>query len=175
MREVAGADRIERFMLSLGASAKQAARVYFTGGACAVLLGWRQSTIDLDLKILPDTDDLLRELPRLKDQLQINVELVSPADFLPELPGWADRSRFIRDVGRVAYYHYDFYAQALSKIERDHEKDRADVTAMFAQGLITPEKLRDLFRAIEPALYRFPAVDPAGLSRRLDASIAAQP
>ena len=161
-------------MLALGGSVRKATRVYLTGGACAVLLGWRQSTMDLDLRIIPDADEILRELPRLKEQLQINVELASPADFLPEVPGWADRSPFIRDVGRVAFYHYDFYAQALSKLERDHEKDRADVASMLAQGLIEPEKLRALFAAIEPELYRFPAIDPAGLRRRVEAFIAAQ-
>ena len=35
-------------------------RVYLTGGATAVLHGWRSTTIDLDLKLVPDDDALLR-------------------------------------------------------------------------------------------------------------------
>ena len=39
MREVADADRIRRFMHALAEAAEATARVYFTGGATAVLIG----------------------------------------------------------------------------------------------------------------------------------------
>jgi hypothetical protein len=38
---------------------------------------------------------------------------------------------------------------------------------MIDAGLVEPERLRELHEAIEPELYRFPAVDPAGLRMRL--------
>jgi len=47
-------------MYLFGNQAEEKARVYFTGGATAVLLGWRASTIDIDLQIVPDQDRLLR-------------------------------------------------------------------------------------------------------------------
>jgi uncharacterized nucleotidyltransferase DUF6036 len=159
-------------MRALGSSARQATRVYFTGGASAVLLGWRTSTIDVDIAILPDSDELLRAIPRLKTELELNVELASPADFLPALPGWEDRSVFIAREGQVSFLHYDFCAQALAKIERDHVLDRSDVQAMLRHGLVAPEQLRALHAAIEPELYRYPAVDPhslrAALARALE-------
>ena len=37
--------RIERFMRALGSETRGSGRVYFTGGATAVLYGWRTSTI----------------------------------------------------------------------------------------------------------------------------------
>jgi len=40
MRELADSSRIERFMRELGRAAREEARVYLTGGATAVLLGW---------------------------------------------------------------------------------------------------------------------------------------
>jgi hypothetical protein len=49
MREVADADRIRRFMRALGSVADRDTHVYFTGGATAVLLGWRGSIIDADI------------------------------------------------------------------------------------------------------------------------------
>ena len=85
MRDLAGADRIQRFMESLGAAARDEARVYLTGGASAVLLGWRGQTIDVDASIVPERDELLRAIPRLKEELGINVELASPADFIRTL------------------------------------------------------------------------------------------
>jgi hypothetical protein len=36
-------------------------RIYLTGGATAVLEGWRASTVDIDLRLEPDIDSLLRE------------------------------------------------------------------------------------------------------------------
>ena len=60
----------------------------------------------------------------------------------------------------MTFRHYDFYAQALAKVERGHARDLADVRAMLERGLVEPARLRELFAAIEPMLYRFPAVDP---------------
>ena len=172
MRRLAEESRIRSFMRSLGGAAREDARVYFTGGVSAVLMGWRSSTIDVDMTLVPDRDELLRALPGLKDELEINVELASPSHFLPELPGWDARSLFITREGRVSFYHYDFYAQALAKIERGHVQDRADVTKMLDDGLVDPIKLRELFEAITPQLYRYPAVDPTDLSRALDEALA---
>jgi hypothetical protein len=73
MRKVSDAQRIWRFMRAFGADAVSDARIYFTGGATAVLLGWRDSTIDVDLRILPESDRLFRALPNLKETLEINV------------------------------------------------------------------------------------------------------
>jgi Nucleotidyltransferase of unknown function (DUF6036) len=168
MRRPVDPDRIERLMAALGAAAESPGRVYFTGGATAVLQGWRPSTIDVDLIFVPEEDALYREVARLKDRLEVNVEIVSPAHFLPELPGWQERSLYIGRRGKLDFYHYDPYAQALSKIERGHMQDIEDVRAMLRWGLIDREKLRDLFAAIEPDLHRFPAVDPASLSRAVE-------
>jgi prepilin-type N-terminal cleavage/methylation domain-containing protein len=93
MREVADLERIRRFMRRLGAEARRPARVYFTGGATAVLLGWRPSTIDVDLRLVPEHDELLRALPALKEDLRLNIELASPADFIPVADGREDRIR----------------------------------------------------------------------------------
>lgn len=160
MRRLADEERIVRFLRAAGRSTRTPARVYLTGGATAVLLGWRASTIDVDLKIVPDSDDLLRQLPQLKEALELNVELASPDQFIPELPGWRERSPFIRQEGPLSFYHYDLYSQVLAKIERGHQKDQLDVDHMLASGLIDRDRLLELFTAIEPQLYRYPAIDP---------------
>ena len=158
-------------MWSLGAAARNESRIYFTGGVSAVLMGWRRSTIDVDLKLVPDHDELLRLLPGLKEELDINVELASPSDFIPELPGWEDRSPFIAREGKLSFHHYDFYAQALAKIERGHSQDRSDVAAMLRDHLVEPARLRELFEMIVPLLYRYPAVDPKSLRRAIDEAL----
>lgn len=165
MRELADAGRIRRFMAELGRAARAPGRVYLTGGATAVLLGWREMTLDVDIRIETDADAILKHVPALKESLKLNVELASPADFLPELPGWRDRCVFIGREGAIDFFHYDFYAQVLAKIERGHQLDRIDVRQMTERGLVDPWKAWELFQAIEPDLYRFPAIDPKGFRR----------
>ncbi len=169
MRRLADAARLRAFLEELARDADADTSVYLTGGATAVLLGWRGSTLDADILILPESDALFRALPRLKEQLQINVEIASPAHFIPELPGWRERSLPIERIGRVSYYHYDPYAQALAKIERGHAKDLADVGQLLDRGLVEPKQLRELYEAIEPRLHRYPAVDPPSFRKRLEA------
>jgi hypothetical protein len=101
MRQLADKERIERFMQALGGQARADVRLYFTGGSTAVLLGWRASTIDIDIRFFPELDELYRALPKLKEELQVNVELASPAEFIPELPGWQERSIFITRIGKT--------------------------------------------------------------------------
>lgn len=102
----------------------------------------------------------MRAIPDLKERLHVNVELAAPSDFIPELPGWEGRSAFIAQEGKVGFYHYDFYSQALAKIERGHRKDLSDVASMIADGLVERGRLLEFFGAIEGELYRYPAVDP---------------
>lgn len=165
MREVADAGRIRRFMRQLGTETDVAARVYFTGGATAVLLGWRDSTIDVDLTFVPEEDAIFRAIPRLKESLRVNVELASPADFIPVPAGWEDRSPYIASEGHLAFHHFDLYAQALAKVERGHMQDVEDVRAMVGRGLIDPAAAVRYFEALEPSLYRYPAIDPAAFHR----------
>ncbi len=137
-----------------------------------MLEGWREATINVDLRFEPEADELLRALPALKERLGVNVELVSPPDFIPELPGWRERSPFVLREGRVDVHHFDLYSQALSKIERGFEQDLADVHTMIARGLVEPLRLRELYDAIEQALYRYPAIDPFAFRQKLDAALA---
>jgi non-ribosomal peptide synthetase component F len=166
------ADRLRAFMRALARAAKVPTQIYLVGGATAVAEGWRDSTIDVDLAVDAGADAILRAIPSIKEALDINVELVSPADFIPVRPGWQERSPFVAQEGHVTFRHFDLYAQALAKIERGHETDRRDVTALLARGLIERHGLLQYFTAIEPELYRFPAIDPASFRRAVEATTA---
>jgi hypothetical protein len=161
MRNRTSKENVEKFMRAVARNAKSECSVYFTGGVTAVLMGWRESTVDIDLKFEPELDEIFRSLPELKESLQINIELAAPSDFIPELPGWQDRCEFIMREGKVSFYHYDPYSQALAKIERGHTQDVVDVQSMLADCLIEPDKLVALFEEIKPNLYKYPAVDPS--------------
>jgi len=134
-------------------------------------MGWRSSTVDVDVRIEPESDDVLRAIAELKESLDVNVELASPIDFLPELPAWRERSRFRFREGALEVFDFDLYSQALAKIERGFDLDLEDVRAMISEGLVDPERLRELHSRIEEELFRFPAVDAATLRAKLDAAL----
>lgn len=143
-------------------------RMYLTGGATAVLEGWRPSTVDIDVRFEPDSDAALRQIAELKERLQVNVELASPLDFLPSLEGWRERSRFRFRAGSLEVFDFDPYSQALSKLERGFELDLRDVSEMVRAGQVDPGKLLELFEGIEEELFRFPAVDPVRLRKAVE-------
>jgi hypothetical protein len=159
-------------MHALGARARGPGTVFFTGGASAVLVGWRDSTVDIDVKLDPEPAGAFEAIARLKDELGVNVELAAPDQFLPELEGWRARSPFIERHGDVDFHHYDFEAQALCKIDRGWEQDLADAAAMVVRGLVAPARLAERLRLIEPDLVRYPAVDAAALRERVHAFVA---
>ncbi len=97
--------RIESFIAALGKRVQSAGAVYLTGGATAVLHGWRSSTIDINLKAAPEPPGFFEAIALLKDELDVNVELASPDDFIPEIPGWRERSLFIARHGSVDFFH----------------------------------------------------------------------
>jgi hypothetical protein len=168
-RSPVDAARVRALLEALAKAATGEATVYLVGGATAVTVGWRRSTIDVDLRVEPEDEGLLRALPRLKVELGTNVELASPLDFLPELPGWRDRSPFVARIGRLTVRHLDPCSQALAKLERGFDQDLADVGHMVEAGLVDPARLEGLLEAVVDEMHRFPTVDVESLR----ASVAA--
>lgn len=56
-------------MEALGRASETSCRVYFTGGATAVLEGWREVTVDIDIHLVPDSDRVLQAIPEIKHAL----------------------------------------------------------------------------------------------------------
>lgn len=164
MRDPVDGSTILQLLEEIGKECRGPGTVYLTGGSSAVLLGWRETTIDLDLKFLPEPEGIFDALPGLKNRRRVNIELAAPDDFVPALPGWKERSRWIAKHRGVDFLHFDFYTQALSKLERDHSKDRIDVAAMVDGRLVVPSELLALYDQLTPGeLNRYPAIEPASL------------
>jgi hypothetical protein len=153
--------KIESFMVALGGKVRGPGRIYLAGGATAVLHGWRPMTIDIDIKPEPEPAGLFEAIASLKNELDINVELASPDQFIPALPGWHERSLFIATHGFIEFFHYDPYGQALAKLQRGHERDLQDASSLLREGLIQMDRLRELFQSTQPQHIRYPAIDPA--------------
>src|SRR5258707_6284242 len=134
MRRKVTVERLRQFMDELAASARSPGKVYCTGGATALLLGFREQTIDIDLKLDPEPEGAFEAIAGLKDRLNVNVELASPDDFIPRTTDWRERSRPIDSIGQLEFFHYDFSLQALAKLERAHAQDLDDVLSFLRNG-----------------------------------------
>jgi hypothetical protein len=121
---------LREFMQELARAARSPGKVYFTGGATALLLGFREQTIDIDLKLDPEPEGAFEAIAALKNRLNLNVELASPDDFIPRAGDWRDRSRHIATIGAVEFFHYDFSLQAFQVGARS--RPRCGRCAQFA-------------------------------------------
>lgn len=78
MRPPVDPSRVTRFLTELGRAVRSPGRVYLTGGASALLEGWRTSTIDIDIKLDPEPIGVFEAIARLKDRLDTNVARPQP-------------------------------------------------------------------------------------------------
>jgi hypothetical protein len=155
-------------MQELAAAARSPGNVYLTGGSTALLLGFREQTIDIDLKFDPEPKGVFEAIAHLKNTLNLNVELAAPDDFIPAPPDWREASRHITSIGPLQFFHYDLRLQALAKLERGHAHDLEDVKDFIRGKYVTAQELRSTFERIEPALNRYPAIDPAQFRNKVE-------
>lgn len=147
-------------------------RVYLVGGGTAVQVGWRTATIDADLHA--DDPAVFRDVQGIKERLDLNVEFARPEDFVPSLEGSADRHVFVDRIGDVEFYHYDPYAQLLSKIVRGFRKDMLDAEQFVKSGMVDPDTFVELVKRIPDSAYaRYPNLSRASVGKVIDEFVAA--
>jgi len=164
---------VNSFLARLGEGCHGPGTVYVVGGASALLLGWRATTVDIDLKFEPEPLGAIELLPGLKRELSINIELASPDLFVPVPGNWRERSVFIVKHNQVSFFHFDFRSQALAKIERGTTRDLADVSAMVSQGVLTIEELRGAWEEVKEGVLRYPHLEPDALAHKVEQALEA--
>ena len=175
LRQQVDQKRIEQFLQQLGRQFRKPGQVYLVGGASVVYEGLRQQTLDIDLTFEIDNEDhsaFISTVRELKEKLSLNVEEVSPADFIPLPAGYKERSQFINRYGQLNVFHFDLYSVALSKIARGTEEDFADVLALLQTSHLDMNQLTQYFAEILP---RFATQslkqDPIEFKRQFDVLI----
>jgi hypothetical protein len=173
MRDKLTRESLRALMHALARSASEDGQysVYLVGGGTAVLEGWRASSVDADL--YASRDDIFRDVQSIKERLRLNIEIVRPEHFVPPLEGSADRHVFIEKIGRVSFYHYDPYAQMLSKIVRGFERDLVDARSFISSGMVDREQFRALVRAIpDSAWSKYPRHSPVAVRDAVEEFLA---
>ena len=62
-------------------------------------------------------------------------------------------------MGNVSFYHYDPYAQLLSKVVRGFRRDLQDAEKFLASGMVDAERFRSLVHEIPKKAYAgYPAL-----------------
>jgi hypothetical protein len=154
--------------LARSAPAGEVFRVYIVGGGTAVLAGWRSSTIDVDLHA--DRDGVFRDIQVIKERLGLNIEYARPEHFVPPLAGSERRHVFIDRVGDVEFFHYDPYAQLLSKIVRGFRQDLIDARHFLLSGMVDPGTFRKLVHEIPAGEYaKYPSLSHDAVIATVDA------
>ena len=153
--------------LARSAPGRRSYRVFLVGGGSAVHAGWRASTIGADLYC--DREEIFRDIQEIKERLQLNVEFARPEDFVPELTGSEKRHVFIETVGKVSFFHYDPYAQLLSKVVRGFNRDLLDAESFLASGMVEAKRFRTLVHRIPEAAYaRYPSLSRQSVREAVD-------
>ena|SRR5712692_3826838 len=155
LRPAVSRERVEVFLRQLADHYRRPARLYLVGGTTLVFEGYRQQTLDVDVAIEVSGEahgELMAALRKIKDALNINIEEVSPGDFIPLPGGYADRHIFIGRYGQVDVFHFDLYSASLSKIERGRQQDLEDVVALLQHDRLEWSRLESMFREILPLM-----------------------
>jgi len=170
VRERLTKERLATLMKELAARAPRGGTfsVYLVGGGTAVYMGWRRSSIDADL--YSEHEKVFRSIQEIKEGLNINVEFARPEDFVPPLRGAADRHVFIETIRPITFYHYDPYAQVLSKVVRGFDRDLSDAKEFVRSEMVEPIKLRSLVASISDSAYaRYPNLSRNGVESAVEA------
>ncbi|HUP81715.1 MAG TPA: hypothetical protein VM260_24395, partial [Pirellula sp.] len=129
-------------------------------------------TIDIDVKLDPEPAGSFEAIAVLKNELDLNIELAAPSDFIPAPTNWRERSKHIASIGNVEFYHFDFTLQALAKLERGYEQDIVDARNFVRGGYTNAEVLTSTFAMIQPNLVRYPAIDGFSFKKKVERFLA---
>lgn len=164
---------IESFLQQLGRTFRKPGRLYIVGGAALVHAGVRPGfTQDIDVQVSGANEgEMIVAIQRLIQQMQINVEFASPADFIPLPSGWEMHAQYVGRYGEIDVFYFDFYSIALSKIERGNSRDIEDVNLLVQQGIITLDELDRAYQEVLAQLGKgkYLRVTPQQFSERYTA------
>jgi len=129
-------ETLRQFMQELARGVRGPGNIYLTGGATALLLGFREQTIDIDLKLDPEPEGAFEAIARLKDRLDVNLELASPDDFIPPAGDFLPtRARMNRSTHRAFLPGENLVEQGIADVAGNRQSDCALLVLIAAPRL----------------------------------------
>ncbi len=141
-------NKIRTFLEELGSRHLEPAILFLLGGSALCLLGSPRPTLDIDY-VGDDLkqDDLQRTMNQVAHDMQIEIDAVPIAQFVPLPAGAQERSLSVGRFGKIDVYIFDPYTIALSKIDRGFDTDIEDVVFLIHHNLVTFERLETIVLA----------------------------
>jgi hypothetical protein len=134
-------------------------------------LGLRAATLDIDYVADADDPAALAELEQvirdLKNELDLNIEPASPADFLPIPSGALEWSRFVGQHGSVSVYYYDLASQVIAKSARGLEQDLADAEQLVRTGQVSWTEVQERWAQVRASPTGWLHYEPDEVEGRL--------
>jgi len=146
-------ERLERFLARLARDYREPGSVYLVGGTGLLYQQLKGLTKDVDLatRMPPAAQDRFGAVVRrLGRELNMAIELVSPAEFIPLPAGAEERHRYPGRQGSLEIYAFDPVSTALAKIARGRAGDYADVRALVEAGQLDGARLTAALGEILP-------------------------
>lgn len=172
MRQRTDQARLTGFLHALGRRIRRPVRLYLVGGSVLIDLGLRESTLDIDYVADADDTTALAEFEQairaLKDELDVNIEPASPADFLPIPPSVLGRSRFVAQYGQVSVYYYHLPSLVIAKAARGLEQDLADAERLIRAGEVAWPDVEATWEEVRASPTGWLRHEPDAVERRLD-------
>ncbi len=163
-----GKTRIEAFLAAVGKQCQPASTLFLLGGGALELLGGARPTIDLDYvgnDLQPS--GLQRLMIQVANEMQIELEAVPIAEFVPVPANARKRAILVGEFGNLTVYIFDPYTIALSKLDRGFDTDIEDVLFLLRNQLITVEQLTRFVDTAVSQANRFD-LDATAMYRHLE-------
>lgn len=146
-------ERLALFLDRLVREFRRPGCLYLVGGTGLLYQGLKVGTKDIDLAYdiaVSDRDAFARALVRLRHDLNIAVEKVSPGDFIPLPRATAEGHLYLGRKGELDIFAFDPVATALAKLARYRQADLDDVLALLHAGQLSLDTLVAAFEEILP-------------------------
>ena len=107
--------------------------------------------LDYTFDVEAEQADLFQStLADLAAEMQLDLDDVPLAEFIPLPPKAYERRQMVGQFGELQVFIFDPYSIALSKIARGFEADLEDVVFMWREGVIAFDELERQFEAVLP-------------------------
>ncbi len=171
-------ERLRQFLTRLGRDYRQSGRVLLVGGTGLIYQQLKAATKDVDLstQFQPAEEDRFGQVVRrLSRELNMAIEIVSPANFIPLPRGVEERHRYLGREGQLEIFAFDPVSTALAKIARGRAGDLADVLALVTAGHLSIDAITAAYDEILPRVAAGQAlkIGPDEYRQKMDAFLVA--
>jgi len=117
--------------------------------------------VELATKEFEDT------LEAVANELQVEIEIIPIAEFIPLPPNTTARHQHVEKFGSIEVFIFDPYSIALSKLARGFETDIQDVLFLLQHNIIKLDILTKFVENVIPVAWDYD-IDPHDMETYLD-------